>query len=63
MPHLTPKPRIWLLEEATPDVALLMHRIERTGAGQADVRRVTYTEALRDLPREATRGPLAAIVS
>ena len=56
------KPLIWLLEEATPEVALLMHQIERTGAGQADVQRVTYTEALRDLPREAASGRLRAIV-
>lgn len=62
MPTNTTKPLIWLLEEATPEVALLMHQIERTGAGQADVQRVTYTEALRDLPREAAGGGLRAII-
>ncbi|MEB3223774.1 MAG: hypothetical protein VKS61_16995 [Candidatus Sericytochromatia bacterium] len=62
MPRVTAKPLVWLLEEATPDVALLMHQIERTAAGQADVRRVTYTEALRELPRALAHAPLAAIV-
>lgn len=60
--NLSSKPQIWLLEEATPEVALLMHQIERTGVGQADVRRVTYMETLRDLPRESARGGLHAIV-
>ncbi|MEB3197467.1 MAG: hypothetical protein VKP62_09720 [Candidatus Sericytochromatia bacterium] len=43
-------------------MALLMHQIERTAVGQAQVRRVSYAEALRDLPREAASGPLATIV-
>jgi hypothetical protein len=62
MPRVTAKPLVWLLEEATPDVALLMHQIERTAAGQAEVRRVTYTEALRELPSASQQTPLAAIV-
>lgn len=58
----TSKRLVWLLEEATADVAQLMHQIERTAAGQALVRRVTYTEALKELPRESAGGNLAAIV-
>ncbi|MEB3283691.1 MAG: hypothetical protein VKN33_00175 [Candidatus Sericytochromatia bacterium] len=58
----TSKRLVWLLEEATPDVAQLMYQIERTAAGQAVVRRVTYTEALKELPRESANGSLTTIV-
>lgn len=56
------KPRIWLLEEATPEIAQLMHQLERSLAASAIAQRVSYTDALRELPRDEVRTGLAAIL-
>lgn len=56
------KPQIWLLEEATPEVAQLMHQLERSLGGQATVSRLSYTDALRALPREDARAGVAAVI-
>lgn len=62
MAPATPKPLIWFLEEATPEVALLMHELESSLGGAATVQRVSYTEALRELPRKETRQSVSAVV-
>lgn len=59
----TAKPLIWLLEEATPEVAQLMHHLERSLAGQAKVQRISYTDVLRQLPHEEAREGLIAVVA
>lgn len=56
------KPLIWLLEESTPEVAHLMYQLERAFAGVAQVQRVTYLEALRQLPRESVREEVRGIL-
>jgi 1-acyl-sn-glycerol-3-phosphate acyltransferase len=60
MSPVTPKPQIWLLEEATPEVAQLMFQLERSLGPAGQVQRVTYTDALRQLPKVV--GELTAIV-
>jgi hypothetical protein len=56
------KPLIWLLEEATPEVAHLMHQLERAFVNSARVQRVSYMEALRLLPREDVRTEVQGIL-
>ncbi|HEY9721267.1 MAG TPA: hypothetical protein V6D47_04590 [Oscillatoriaceae cyanobacterium] len=56
------KPLIWLLEEATPEIAQLMHQLERSLVGMASVQRVSYTDALRQLPREESRAGVTAVL-
>jgi hypothetical protein len=57
-----PKPLIWFLEEATPEVAHLMHELEGSLGGSASVQRVSYMDALRDLPRKDVRQGLSAVI-
>lgn len=56
-----PDRRLWLLEEATPEVAAWMHRIERAHPGEQ--RRVSYAEALLELSRPPGQDSPGAIVA
>jgi hypothetical protein len=62
MASTNPKPLFWLLEEATPEVAQLMHQLERSLGAAGAIQRVSYTDALRALPREQTRLGISAII-
>ncbi|GEM_PF-4840602 len=58
----TNKRLVWFIEESTPEMAQHMHTLEQSLAGQANVLRVGYVEALKMLPDAAARHELGAII-